>query len=302
MASAKTNTIKRLLKARALREGLIGGSPFWRVLWISQFAYKQFSKLSKGGEPPITFDEPLKEGEVWAVVHEPEKTKKGRGEGRRFLIGPKRKKSRANTMTGLALGVVGQKILEAPSAERINQILGEDVFEPPPLTRSQKRAAKKASKADAKLQKAIAKQASSEAKASAREAAKDAKATSRLDAQQAKATSRLEAQQAKALRRSEAADAKAAKMLAKKNKLQARAARSEAKSAKAASKKANKAPTTQTESPGRSKMSLVLSALSMWRNRSSNDVHVDHNSVGASSELVTDVLVPGLDEAEADVD
>ena len=200
MASAKTSTLKRLVKARALRQGLIGGSPFWRVVWISQFAYKQFSKFAKGGDPPITFDEPLKEGEVWAVVHEPENTKKGRGEGRKFLIGPKRKKKRANTMTGLALGIVGQKILEAPSAERINQILGEDVFEPPVYTRAQKRAAKRSKKAAAKLDKAAEKQLTKDAKATAKEL---------------KAHARLEKANAKALAKQAAVDAKAAKAQAK---------------------------------------------------------------------------------------
>ena len=147
------NAIKRLVKARALRQGLLGGSPIWRAVWVSQFLYKQFSKVSKGGDPPVSFDEPLKEGEVWAVVHEPEKTKKGRGEGRKFLIGPKRKPKRANSMTGLALGVMGEKILSAPSPERINQILGEDVFEPPKPTRAELREAKKATKEAKKLRK-----------------------------------------------------------------------------------------------------------------------------------------------------
>lgn len=163
---AVTNTIKRLVKARALRQGLIGGSPIWRAVWVTQFLYKRFSKVSKGGEPPIGFDEPLKEGEVWAIVHEPEKTKKGRGEGRKFLIGPKRKAPRANRMTGLALGVVGEKILSAPSAERINQILGEPVFEPPKLTKKEARAVKKAEKEHQKAERKAARLAKSAPKIS----------------------------------------------------------------------------------------------------------------------------------------
>lgn len=169
---AATDTIKRLVKARALRQGLLGGHPLWRAVWVTQFLYKRFAKVSKGGEPPINFDEPLKEGEVWAIVHEPEKTKKGRGEGRKFLIGPKRKAPRANTMTGLALGVVGEKILAAPSAERINQILGESVFEPPEPSKKEQRAAKKLRKAD---ERAIAR--------AERDAAKSAKAARKARAQ-----------------------------------------------------------------------------------------------------------------------
>ena len=205
MASAKSTAI-RLLKSRALRQGLIGGSPFWRALWIAQFGYKQFSKLSKGGEDaPIGFDEPLKEGEVWALVHEPEKTKKGRGEGRKFVIGPKRKKSRANIMTGLALGVIGEKILEAPSAERINQILGEDVFDPPPLTKAQKRAAKKADKLQAKLAKADAKADARASKALKKSQAAEAKA----QAAETKSQSRLAAAAAAAAVKQAKVDAKA---------------------------------------------------------------------------------------------
>ena len=208
MASAKTTAIK-LLKSRALRQGLIGGSPFWRALWIAQFGYKQFSKISKGsGEAPISFDEPLKEGEVWAVVHEPEKTKKGRGEGRKFLIGPKRKKSRANIMTGLALGVAGEKILAAPSPERINQILGEDVFDPPALTKAQKRAAKKAEKLEAKLAKSDAKAAANAAKAQKKSEAAEAKALKKSEVAEAKAQRRLEKATAAAAAKPAKLDAK----------------------------------------------------------------------------------------------
>ncbi len=163
-----SNTIKRLVKARALRQGLLGGHPVWRAVWVSQFLYKQFSKVSKGGEAPISFDEPLKEGEVWAVVHEPEKSKKGRGEGRRLIIGPKRQKPRANSLTGLALAVAGEKILAAPSPERINQILGDDVFEPAKPTRKQKKAAKKLFKAEKRASAKAAKQASKDASAAAK--------------------------------------------------------------------------------------------------------------------------------------
>ncbi len=112
--------IQRTLRRNALRKGLLGGSPFWRIIWAGQLLLKGWGKVSKGGEPPITFDEPLKEGEVWALVHELEQSRRGRGEGRRFVVGPKRKTPRGNVMTGTALSTVGQRILAAPSAARIN--------------------------------------------------------------------------------------------------------------------------------------------------------------------------------------
>ncbi len=214
--------IKRLISTRALRQGLLGGSPFWRVVWIAQFVYKRFGGGSKGDEAPISFDEPLKEGEVWALVHEPAKTKKGRGEGRRFLIGPRRKKSRTNMMTGLALGVVGEKILAAPSAERINQILGEDVFDPPEPTRAQKRALKKARKLEAKAAKSASKAAKADASTAKRQRAAELKLAKREE---------------KSAMQAAAAAATAAKKLAAANRAAAKkAARAEAKSAARAAK------------------------------------------------------------------
>lgn len=248
------NMIKRMVKTRALRQGLLGGHPFWRVVWIGQFVYKRFAKVSKGGEPPISFDEPLKEGEVWAVVHEPEKTKRGLGQGRKFLIGPRRKKPRANTLTGLALAVAGEKILAAPSPERINQILGESVFEPTPLTKAQKRAAKKAAKLEtsqakdnakhlAKVEKAERQRDAADKKAAAKAAAiafKAAKVKSANDAKDAKKQARAAAKAAKSAQRRENKAAKADKL--------ARAARREQKKAeKAASKAAAVTETLETD-------------------------------------------------------
>lgn len=234
------NTIKRLVKARALRQGLLGGHPFWRVVWIGQFIYKRFAKVSKGGEPPITFDEPLKEGEVWAVVHEPEKTKKGLGQGRKFLIGPKRKKPRANTLTGLALAVAGEKILEAPSPERINQILGEKVFEPTPLTKAQKRAAKKQAKLEAAEAKDTAKHLAKAEKAQRARDAADEKAAAKAAAVAVKAAKVKASKDASAAKKAERAAAKAAKAAHRREK-QADNARKAAKAARRSEKKAARA-------------------------------------------------------------
>jgi len=143
----KKDYIVRLLRTNALRKGLLGGSPFWRVVWGLQLANKAWNKLTKDkDDAPVVFDESLEEGGVWALVHEPEQSRKGRGEGRKFLIGPKRTAPRANAMTGTALATVGARILEAPSAERINEILGVDAVTDPPPSRAQKRATKKAAK------------------------------------------------------------------------------------------------------------------------------------------------------------
>lgn len=234
------NMIKRLVKTRALRQGLLGGHPFWRVVWIGQFVYKRFAKVSKGGEPPITFDEPLKEGEVWAVVHEPEKTKKGLGQGRKFLIGPKRKKPRANTLTGLALAVAGEKILAAPSPERINQILGENVFEPTPLTKAQKRAAKKAAKLEAAEAKDSAKHLAKAAKVERARESADAKAAVKAAAIAAKAAKVKASKDASAAKKAERAASKAAKAAQRQEKKAAKADKV-ARAARRREKKAAKA-------------------------------------------------------------
>ena len=230
--------IKRLIVSRALRQGILGGSPFWRVVWIANFVYNKFGPDAEQ-EAPISFDEPLKEGEVWAVVHEPAKTKKAQGLGRKFLIGPKRTPSRANTMTGLALGVMGEKIMSVPSAERINEILGEDVFEPPKPTRAQKRAQKKTAKLAKKTAKADAKAAKSQVAKDQKAAKREEKAAHKLAMASAAAKKKLAEADAAAAKKERAASAKLATREAKREKREARAA-SKAKAAKRTAKAAKR--------------------------------------------------------------
>jgi len=148
----------------ALRKGLLGGSLFWRVVWFSQLLFKGWGKVSKRGEAPVVFTESLKAGDAWTIVHEAERSRRGRGEGRKMIIGPKRKAPRAGVLSGPALSYVGKRILDAPSAERINQILGVEVVTDPPPRRKVVRAAKKIAKKDGKKAvKAARKLAKSEA-------------------------------------------------------------------------------------------------------------------------------------------
>ena len=226
--------IKRLIVSRALRQGILGGSPFWRVVWIANFVYKKFGPDAEQ-EAPISFDEPLKEGEVWAVVHEPAKTKKAQGIGRKFLIGPKRTPSRANTMTGLALGVMGEKIMSVPSAERINEILGEDVFEPPKPTRAQKRAQKKTAKLAKKTAKANAKATKSQVAKDQKAAKREERSAHKLAAASAAAEKKLAKANAAAAKKERAASVKLAKREAKLEEREAKAA-SKAKAAKRTAK------------------------------------------------------------------
>ena len=215
MALLKSSTIKRMVKTNALRQGLFGGSPLWRAVFVGQFLMKGWNRLSKGGEAPVTFTEPLTEGEAWTLVHVPEKSARGRGEGRRLIVGPKRKRPRASALVGPALSAVGAKILEAPSAERINAIVGENVVEDPKPSRRQRRREKKVNRKNDRVvrkdAKAWATQRRIESKIEAKQAKVDAKASlkrSRIDSKADKKQAKVDVKAAKKRAR---LDAKAAK-------------------------------------------------------------------------------------------
>ena len=123
MALINRQTIIRLIRTNALRKGLFGGHPLWRAVWVFQLLRKGWNRISKGGEAPVTFSEPITEGTAWTLVHVPENSKRGRGDGRQLVVGPKRARPRATALAGPALSAVGAKILEAPSAQRILSLI-----------------------------------------------------------------------------------------------------------------------------------------------------------------------------------
>lgn len=169
----RSGYLKRIIKMNATRKGLLGGSPLWRAVWLMLTLRKGWSKVSKSGEAPIAFTEPLNEGEAWTVVHVPEQSKRGRGEGRKMLVGPRRTAPRATEMKAPALESIGRRILEAPSAARVNEILGVDLVADPEPSRYALRSAAKAEKA---ARRADAKAAKKAAKLAARSAKKAQKA------------------------------------------------------------------------------------------------------------------------------
>lgn len=142
--------LKRVIRMNALRKGLVGGSPFWRAVWVFGVARGFWSKISKRGEAPVTFSESLDEGEAWAIVHVPEQSRRGRGEGRKALIGPRRKPPRTTSIKSEGLVAAGRRILAAPDAARINAILGAEVVSDPPPTRRERRRSRRAEKAAAR--------------------------------------------------------------------------------------------------------------------------------------------------------
>ncbi len=194
--------LKRLVSMNALRKGLLGGSPMWRGIWVVLTLRRLWARVSKKGEAPIALSEPLGEGEAWTLVHVPEQSRRGRGEGRKYLVGPKRKPPRATALAPAALAAAGAKILEAPDAARINEILGKEVVsDPPPSRRAKRKAKRSARRADKASRQAEKRSRRTEAKDSARQAkadARSAKATAKADARSAKATAKADARSAKA--------------------------------------------------------------------------------------------------------
>ena len=252
MAIFNKQTAIRLIKSNALRKGLLGGHPLWRAIWVFNLLRSGWARISKGGEAPVTFSEPLGEGTAWTLVHVPEDSKRGRGDGRKLVVGPKRARPRATALVGPALSAVGAKILEEPSAERINAILGEEVVSDAPLSRgarrkvakADKRTAKseaKAAKAQAKADEAAARVQAKADAATAKVQAKDAKVQARLDAKAAKSAQQAEAKAAKAQAKADTKAAKAAEAQAKagaKAQASARAAKRDAKAQAKAQAKA----------------------------------------------------------------
>ena len=107
--------VKRLIRVRAVRRGLFGGNPFWRVVWFLGTARKLWSRVSKSGEAPVVFSEDLPEGEAYVVSHAPELSRRGRGEGRKFVIGPRRKPPHITAAAAGAAYAAARKALETPS-------------------------------------------------------------------------------------------------------------------------------------------------------------------------------------------
>ena len=119
-ATGRRPLIKRIIARNALRRGLFGGSPFWRFVWFAGVARRMWGKVSKSGEAPVVFSEDLPEGEVIVISHSPERSRRGRGEGRRYVIGPKRKRPRISSVAAGAAYAAARKALES------NQAVGDD--------------------------------------------------------------------------------------------------------------------------------------------------------------------------------
>ena len=104
-------TVKRIVRRKALRRGLLGGSLLWRIIWFAGQARRLWAKVSKSGEAPVVFTEDLPEGEVYVISHSPEKSRRGRGDGRRYVVGPKRRRPHITSMAAGAAYAAARRAL-----------------------------------------------------------------------------------------------------------------------------------------------------------------------------------------------
>ena len=165
--------IKRMISVNALRKGLMGGSPFWRAIWFVLTARRLWSKVSKKGEAPVTFTEPLPEGEAWTVVHVPEKSRRGAGKGRKLAVGPKRAAPRVTRAVGPIVAEIARSALAAPPVDSVAAV--DETARRSKRSRKQAKADAKQAKPDRKQAKADAKQA--QADTHAKPSRRQAKAT-----------------------------------------------------------------------------------------------------------------------------
>lgn len=113
-ATGRRPMVKRIIARNALRRGLLGGSPLWRFVWFFGQARRMWSKVSKSGEAPVMYSEDLPEGEVIVISHSPERSRRGRGEGRRYIIGPRRKRPHISSVAASAAYAAARAAIEAP--------------------------------------------------------------------------------------------------------------------------------------------------------------------------------------------
>lgn len=63
------STLKRLLMARAMRKGLLGGSRFWTIVGTLGIAMRVLKKVVKD-EPEVVYREELASGQTILISHD----------------------------------------------------------------------------------------------------------------------------------------------------------------------------------------------------------------------------------------
>jgi len=63
------NYVKRTVRMNGIRKGLLGGSRFWLAVFGLGYVARWSAKVTKWGEMPIRFSEPLAPGEEVVIRH-----------------------------------------------------------------------------------------------------------------------------------------------------------------------------------------------------------------------------------------
>jgi hypothetical protein len=61
--------VKRTIRMNSIRKGLLGGSRFWLTVFAAGYVARWSGKVSKRGEMPVRFSEPLGPGEEIVIRH-----------------------------------------------------------------------------------------------------------------------------------------------------------------------------------------------------------------------------------------
>jgi len=61
--------LSRTIRINSIRKGLLGGSGFWRTMFLVRVVGSKIGNATKRGEMPIRFSEKLGVGETFAVSH-----------------------------------------------------------------------------------------------------------------------------------------------------------------------------------------------------------------------------------------
>ncbi|MDW3218389.1 MAG: hypothetical protein R8F63_07220 [Acidimicrobiales bacterium] len=61
--------VKRTIRMNGIRKGLLGGSPLWLTIFGLGYLARWSGKVTKRGEMPVRYSEPLKPGEELVIRH-----------------------------------------------------------------------------------------------------------------------------------------------------------------------------------------------------------------------------------------
>ncbi len=61
--------VSRTIRFNSIRRGLIGGSKFWLAVFSARFVGARIQGMTKRGDKPIRFSEPLAVGEKLVISH-----------------------------------------------------------------------------------------------------------------------------------------------------------------------------------------------------------------------------------------